>query len=138
FGPRSERELVCGQSARPEPQERTMTIAYLTHDEVNAAAAGRIARRLGLGLSVIGVRDVGRVSADLLVYDLDHLPPGVKSELLRRAGRERLDGVAAHSYHLGHEEQQKLRAAGARVARRLTAAILVRRAAAAPGGCRSE
>ena len=103
-----------------------MKIAYLTHDEVNAAVARRLARRLGLRLKVLTVKSADRTAAaDLLVLDLDHLPPECKSKLFLRVGSGRLrQGVAVHSYNLTATEERALRAAGVHVARRLTAAVL--------------
>src|SRR5262245_59309847 len=102
-----------------------MSIVYLTHDEVNAAVATRIAHRVGLQLTVVGIKDTHPIAAGLLVYDLDHLPPERKSELLRRASGGELEGVAVHSYHLTPGESRRLRAAGVPVHRRLSAAILI-------------
>src|SRR5688500_16300088 len=98
-----------------------MFVAYLTHDEVNAAAALRIAARLGLPLVVIDVRDRRELAAaDRLVCDLDHLPADFKDSLLARAvGGQELRGVAAHSYHLTGREAALFRRAGASVSRRL-------------------
>ena len=105
--------------------------AYLTHDEVNAAFARRIAARLGHSLTVLAVKDIDEAAAaDLLVLDLDHLPPVYKSTLLERAaGGELRPGVAVHSYHLGGAEVRTLRAAGVRVTRRLGATTFGREVA---------
>jgi hypothetical protein len=102
-----------------------MTIAYLTHDDVNAAAARDLASRLGLTLVVLDVRQTD-LTAGRLVCDLDHLPPEVKVGMLQnaRAGVS-LPSVGVHSYHLTPEEAQVLRAAGAVVSRRLTARLLL-------------
>src|SRR5262245_5961290 len=101
-----------------------VTTAYLTHDEVNAAVARRIARRLGLDLTVLAVKDADRAAeADLLVLNLDHLPAVCRSELIRRAGGDRRGRPAAHADHLTASGSRALRAAGARLARRLTAAV---------------
>jgi hypothetical protein len=90
--------------------------AYLTHDEGNAAVARRIARRLGLELTVLAVTDAGLAArAELLVLDLDHLPADCRSGLIRQARRGRL---AVHAGHLTAPEARARRAAGARLARR--------------------
>jgi hypothetical protein len=102
-----------------------MTVAYLTHDEVNAAAARELASRLGLSLVVLDIRQI-HPTAGRLVCDLDHLPPEVKSELLSnaRAGVN-MCSIGVHSYHLTPEETKLLRAAGAVASRRLTARLLL-------------
>jgi hypothetical protein len=107
-------------------------IAYLTHDAVNAALARRMARRLGSDLTILRAQDADQLgAADRLVIDLDNLPRESKSELFRRAENGGLlTGVAVHSYNLTGAEARILRAAGVRVARRLTAALL----ADGPGG----
>src|SRR4051794_15573435 len=104
-----------------------MLIAYVTHDEVNAAVAARLARRHGLELIVLSVRDAEQaVAADRLVLDLDHLPPESRSKLFLRAGAGNLrPGVVVHSYNLAPGEDRALRSAGVVVARRLTARTLV-------------
>jgi hypothetical protein len=126
---RVEKSLVSGQPAPPEPKEFLMpaSVAYLSHDEVNAALARRMARRLGLDLAILHIKDAEQaVAADLLVLDLDHLAPECKSELfLRIGGRELRGGVAVHSYHLTPAEARTLRKAGVQISRRLTAAVLV-------------
>ena len=105
-----------------------MSAAYLSHDEVNTALAGRMARRLGIVLTTLHVKDAEHaVAADLLVLDLDHLPPECKSKLFLRVGSGELrTGVAVHSYHLTAAEARALRGAGVRVSRRLTAAVFTR------------
>lgn len=109
--------------------------AYLTHDQVNAALARRIAARLGLDLTVLALKDADRaVAADALVLDLDSLPRDARSKLFLRVGSGELrSGVGVHSYHLTGSEARTLRRAGVRAERRLTAAALVpaRRAAVA-------
>ena len=107
-----------------------MQIAYLTQDQVNAAVATRMARRLGLTLVVLAVKDADQaVAADSLVLDLDHLPAECKSKLLFRAGGGQLwSGVSVHSYNLARSEVRDLRTAGVMVHRRLTAAALSPRA----------
>lgn len=104
-----------------------MSVAYMSHDEVNSVLADRMADRIGLDLIVLTLRDTEHaIAADLLVLDLDHLPPECKSKLFLRVGRGELrSGVAVHSYHLTDAEASALRAAGVRVARRLTASVLV-------------
>jgi hypothetical protein len=108
-------------------------IAYLTHDDVNAAVARRAARELGLELTQFPVKDDDlTVLADVLLLDLDHLPPEFKSDLLRRAGNGSIrKGLAVHSYHLSPAEARALRAAGVLVARRLTTGLLDAGSAAA-------
>lgn len=110
-----------------------MSIAYLTHDDVNAAVARRVAGRFGLDLTVLPLKDAGQgVVADLLILDLDHLPPECKSKLfLRIGGGEPREGMAVHSYHLTAAEARVLRKAGVRVARRLTATVFRAHAAQA-------
>lgn len=103
-----------------------MTVNYLTHDEVNAFVAERLARRLGLKLAVLTVRDEAEAwAADRLVLDLDHLPAECKTELLRAAAGQMRAGVVVHSYHLAAGERIRLRAFGVRVYRRLTGAVLL-------------
>jgi hypothetical protein len=101
-------------------------IAYLSHDQVNSALVRRMARRLGVKLIVLMLKDVEyAITADLLVLDLDHLPPKCRSELFERIGSgEFRSDVAVHSYHITAAEARSLAAAGVRVARRLTAAVL--------------
>ncbi len=101
-----------------------MTVAYLTHDDVNAAAARTFAARAGLGLVVLDVRQSDPAAVGV-VCDLDYLPPEVKAGLLAnaRAGVD-LSAVAVHSYRLTPAERRALRAAGAAVARRLSASLL--------------
>jgi hypothetical protein len=112
-------------------REKTV-IAYLTHDEVNAALAQRIAGRLSLELTVLGIKDINlAITADLLLFDLDHLPTECKSELLSRAQRDSLgERIAVHSYCLTTSEARSLRKAGGLTARRLTATLLVPQAVA--------
>ena len=109
-----------------------MSVAYMSHDEVNSALALRIADRLDLDLAALTLRDAEHaIAADLLVLDLDHLPPECESKVFLRVGRGELrSDLAVHSYHLTETEADVLRAAGVRVARRLTAAVLVPTAAA--------
>ena len=111
-------------------------IAYLTHDEVNAAVARRAARRLCGRLKVLGVKDADRAAAaDLVLLDLDHLPPECKLGLLRQAvGGELANRFAVHSYQLSTADERVLRAAGVRVATRLTAALLAVPALESAGG----
>jgi len=106
-------------------------IAYLTHDEVNARFASRAAHKLGLDLTVLPVKDGEQaVAADMLLLDLDHLPPDFKADLLQRAESGRLrGGVAVHSYQLSPPETQSLQRAGALVACRLTAGLIAASAA---------
>jgi hypothetical protein len=101
-------------------------IAYLTHDEVNAADALRTARELGLDLIAIPVKDADQgVAADVLLLDLDHLPPECRTKLFREAAVGGLrEGVAVHSYRLTAAERHALRTAGVGVARRLVADLL--------------
>lgn len=103
-----------------------MTV-YLTHDQVNAALARRIAARLGLDITVLALKDADQaVTADALVLDLDSLPLDARSKLFLRVGSGELrSGVGVHSYHLTASEARTLRRAGVRVERRLTAAALV-------------
>ena len=86
-----------------------MLVAYLTHDEVNAAAALRIAARLGLPLVVIDVRDRRELAAsDRLFCDLDHLPDDFKQSLLARAaGGRMLRGVAYTSFPTRRSSDRK-------------------------------
>ncbi|WP_439630627.1 hypothetical protein [Gemmata sp.] len=102
-------------------------IAYLTHDQVNAALARRITDRLGLDLTVLALKDADRaVAADAVVLDLDSLPRDARSKLFLRVGSGELrSGVGVHSYHLTASEARTLRRAGVRAERRLTAAALV-------------
>ncbi|HSQ56867.1 MAG TPA: hypothetical protein VLM40_14085 [Gemmata sp.] len=108
------------------------SVAYLTHDEVNAALACRMAKRFGLNLTVLAVKDANHaIAADQLVLDLDHLPLEYKSNLFLRIGRGELrSGVAVHSYHLTPGECRALCTAGVRMTRRLTAAVLTPRMSA--------
>jgi len=101
-------------------------IAYLTHDEVNAAEARRAALEAGLDLTVLPIKDGGQAAAaDAMLLDLDHLPADIKLDLLRRAAGGRLSNcVAVHSYQLSPAEVRALRAAGVLVSRRLTACLL--------------
>jgi hypothetical protein len=110
-------------------------IAYLTHDEVNADTAGRLAHELGVELTALAVKDSRLiVDAELIVIDLDHLPPECRAELLARAAAGAGAGLAVHSYHLRRAEVRALRAAGVRVTRWLTAATLGRAATRNPAG----
>ena len=110
-------------------EEYAMSVTYLSHDEGNWAHASRIAERLGLELTVLTLREAEYAfGGDLLVLDLDHLPSDCKSKLFLQIGRGTLrDGVTVHSHRLAPAEVDTLRAAGVRVARRLTALILVPR-----------
>lgn len=100
-------------------------IAYLTHDEVNAHVAARLARRLRAELTVLPAKDADQLAAHVLLVDLDNLPAAWRANLLARAAHGPLpDGLVAHSYHLSDAERRTLSAAGVRVARRLTAALL--------------
>jgi len=101
------------------------SIAYMTHDPVNAVLARRMARRLGFNLAVLAVKDANHaVGADLMVLDLDHLPPECKSNLFLRVGNGELrEGMAVHSYNLTAAEKHALRRVGVSVFRRLTAAV---------------
>ena len=102
-----------------------MTIAYLTHDEVNASTARKLAGQLGLDLVVLDVRQTDP-TAVRLICDLDHLPPDVKAGLLANArDGVHLSTLAMHSYHLTAAEVRTLRTAGAAVARRLTGRLFV-------------
>jgi len=102
-------------------------IAYLSHDQVNSSLARRIGDRLGLDLIVLTLKDADQaVAADLLVLDLDSLPSDTRSKLFLRIGRGELrSGLAVHSYQMSASETRTLQAAGIRVARRLTAGVLV-------------
>jgi pyruvate-formate lyase-activating enzyme len=100
-----------------------MTIAYLTHDEVNASTARKLAGQLGLDLVVLDVRQTDP-TAVRLICDLDHLPPDVKAGLLANARDSiNLSTLAMHSYNLTAAEVRTLRTAGAEVARRLSAKL---------------
>jgi hypothetical protein len=99
----------------------------MTHDEVNARLARRIARHLHLKLTVLGIKDAEHaISADQLVLDLDHLPADCKTNLLSRV-RARLmrAGVSVHSYCLTRGEACELRHAGVKVTRRLSSWVLI-------------
>lgn len=126
-------------SSPPLTEEPAMFVAYLSHDEVNSALADRVAGRFGLDLVVLTLRDAEHaLAADRLVLDLDHLPPECKAKLFLRVGRGELrGGVTVHSYHLTDAEAGALRAAGVRVARRLTTAILVPKTAVGPSARRT-
>ncbi|MBA4192251.1 MAG: hypothetical protein C0467_30140 [Planctomycetaceae bacterium] len=102
-------------------------IAYLSHDQVNRTLVRRMARRLGLDLVVLSLKEADQaVAADLLVLDLDSLPSDTRSKLFLRVGNGELrSGVAVHSYHLTSSEARTLQVAGVRVTRRLTAAVFV-------------
>jgi hypothetical protein len=114
-----------------------MSVAYISHDEVNSALARRMATRLGLELTVLNLQEAEHaIPADLIMLDLDHLPPECKSKLFLQIGKGELrDGVAVHSYRLTTAEVRELRAAGVRVKRRLTATVLIPRVAADSTGC---
>lgn len=104
-----------------------MTIAYLTHDEVNAADATRRAARLGIPLVVLDVRGI-HAAADRVVCDLDHLPESVKAGLLGEAAAGTdLSAVGVHSYHMTTREVKAFRRAGVIVCRRLDAALFYSR-----------
>lgn len=100
-------------------------IAYLTHDEVNASVATRLARRLRAALTVLPARIADQLAAHVLLVDLDGLPREWRANLLARAAAGRLPpGLAIHSYQLSASERRQLRTAGVRVSRRLTAALV--------------
>jgi hypothetical protein len=115
-------------------------ISYLTHDEVNAQLAEQLARQLGSNLTVLSLKDVDRfISTDLLLIDLDHLPPECRShlfDLVGKGGRHR--GLSVHSYRLSRAEVRTLRAGGVAVARRLTGAFLSSRVNAGVRGGPAE
>lgn len=115
-------------------------IAYLTHDEVNAYVAARLARKLRVPLTVLPAKGTDQLAAHVLLVDLDHLPREWRANLLARAARGRLPaGLAVHSYHLSGADARTLRAAGVRVAHRLTAALLTGAADSGPAeNARSE
>ena len=101
-------------------------IAYLTHDDVNAEFAMQLAAQLGSDLTVLSMKDVNQfVTTEVLLIDLDHLPPECRSNLFRlvRTGGTH-EGLSVHSYHLSRAELRTLRSAGVVVARRLTLALL--------------
>jgi hypothetical protein len=102
-------------------------IAYLTHDQVNASLASRIAARFNLDLIVLALKDADQaVAADALVLDLDSLPLDARSKLFLRVGSGELRcGIRVHSYQLTASEARTLRRAGVRAERRLTALALV-------------
>jgi hypothetical protein len=104
-------------------------ITYFTHDEVNAALARRMARKMSLELTVVTVKDIDQAGAsDLLLFDLDHLPIEFKEELFQHVQRSDLGArIAVHSYHLSASEVRCLRKAGGLAARRLSAALLAPR-----------
>lgn len=100
-----------------------MAIVYLTLDEVNAAMAARLARRLGVRLLARPL--AGRGQSAGRVYDLDFQPAEVKAKLVADAAAGRVPaGTAVHSYNLTPVEERVLRAARVRVGRRLTARLL--------------
>lgn len=100
-------------------------IAYLTHDEVNAHVAARLARRLRAELTVLPAKDADQLAAHVLLVDLDNLPREWRANLLAHAAHGPLpDGLAVHSYHLSDAEWRTLTAAGVRVTRRLNSALL--------------
>jgi hypothetical protein len=105
----------------------TLDTAYLTHDEVNADLARRIAGRFGITLTVFAVKDASAArAADRLVLDLDHLPAECKAGLLAEAATGGVrPGVSVHSYHLTRAEARHLRRAGVSITRRLTAAAIL-------------
>jgi hypothetical protein len=100
-------------------------VTYLTRDDVNAATAAELAAAAGVARTVGDARGPAEVAAaDRLVLDLDYLPPEFATELVAWAGRGAALGWAAvHSYNLTPKQARALRAAGATVARRLTAEL---------------
>lgn len=108
-----------------------MQIAYFTHDEVNAVLASRLARRLGLDVTVVDFKNSDQsIAAENMVLDLDHLPSECKSTLIGQAASGGVrKGITVHSYNLLPRETKCLKAAGVRVARKLVACTLVARPA---------
>lgn len=101
-----------------------MTVAYLTHDEVNASRIREMAARLRFELAILDIRQTAP-EAERLICDLDSLPPETKNDLLANARfGVNLSALAVHSYHLSAKETRLLRAAGVTVSRRLSARLL--------------
>jgi hypothetical protein len=78
----------------------TNRLGYLTTDPVNAATAEALAAECGLGLHVVGPRDLPWLEyqgADLVV-DWDFIPEDYQARLLNGTGA---NVVAVHGYNLG-------------------------------------
>ena len=102
-------------------------IAYLTFDDVNPVLSAELARKIFPGMAFRTINSPQLAAeGELLVYDLDHLPPEWRANLFHQAAAGQLTGnVAAHSYNLTVAEMRVLRSAGVRIARRIAVSLFV-------------
>jgi hypothetical protein len=97
-----------------------MLIGYLTLDEVNLALANELAEECGAVLLAISPMDAPNGLIDATVYDLDHLPPEWRKQILGELlANTALTPLAVHSFNLDEEETEALRNRGVVVLRRL-------------------
>jgi hypothetical protein len=108
-----------------------MILAYLSHDEVNLDLVRRLAEAAGVHVCPVFAKDAAVAGpSDAVLYDLDSLPPAEREQRLKALLMGPLTcPVAVHSYHLGWNEVQGLRARGVGVSRllqeRVVAALVI-------------
>jgi len=105
-----------------------MRIAYRTTDEVNPDLARRWAQMCGCQVIPLSPHDpLPNGDFDAVIYDLDHLLPPLRQQVLTTLLSGPLHGpVAVHSYNLRQRQADALRARGVMVRRRLEREIFAR------------
>jgi hypothetical protein len=102
-----------------------MYVAYLTTDEVNRDLALNLAEAFGMTLEPLTPRDRppdGLV--DVVLYDVDFLPPAHRREVLAALAAGASPGAAAvHSYSLSKSQARALRRQQVAVSKHLDARL---------------
>jgi hypothetical protein len=98
-----------------------MIVSYLTSDELNATLARRLARSCGVGLQLLGPKEIQYARfCDLVLCDLDNLSPVERDALLGSCSPGGQQGrLVLHSYRLSEEQMAKYRKMGILAFRRL-------------------
>jgi hypothetical protein len=98
-----------------------MIVSYLTSDELNASLARRLARSCGVGLQLLGPKEIQYARfCDLVLCDLDALSPAECDALLGSCSPGSQQGrLVLHSYRLSDTQMAKYRKMGILAFRRL-------------------